>query len=189
MSRVLHPVVASMRLAVFGGRRPRSLRDCRRGATMVEFALVFIPFMSLLLAILQTAILFFAQQTLDTVAEKATRVFVTGSAQKSNMTAAQFKKRACSVLPVHFRCADLMIDVRSAPKFSDVNLAAPDITYDTSGKPTGFAYTPGDSSQITIVRMMYIWRTPMGLLGFDLSNMSKGRRLLIATQVFKAEKA
>lgn len=35
--------------------------------------------------------------------------------------------------------------------------------------------------------MMYLWDTQKGPLGFDLSTLSGGKRLLIATSVFKTE--
>jgi hypothetical protein len=34
---------------------------------------------------------------------------------------------------------------------------------------------------------MYLWDTQKGPLGFDLSTLSGGKRLLIATSVFKTE--
>ncbi|MBB4154243.1 Flp pilus assembly protein TadG [Sphingomonas jinjuensis] len=158
----------------------------KSGATIVEFAIVSIPFFALLIAILQTSLVFFAQQALDTASEKAVRILVTGSAQKSGMTAAQFKTQACTSLPTFMQCANLIVDVQSAAQFSSIDTSTPTITYDSSGKPVS-AFDPGDSSEITIVRLMYIWNVAPGPLGFDLSTLSRGKRLMVSTQVFKSE--
>ncbi len=165
---------------------PRLATDVR-GAAIIEFAMISLPFFALMVAILQTSLTFFVQQNLDTVAEKSVRILMTGAAQQSNMTAADFKAKACTRLPTFLKCDKLMIDVRSANKYSALDTGSPNITYDSSGNPKNLTFAPGDSGQITIVRMMYVWDVAPGPLGFDLSNLSNGKRLIVSTQVFKAE--
>lgn len=163
------------------------VRD-RRGATLVEFAIVAAPLFALLIAIIQTSLTFFAQQALETAAEKSVRQLMTGSAQKAGMTQSQFKTAACTNLPAFMPCANLMVDVQVATSFSGVNNAPPTITYDTNGKPNNsMAYQPGGPGEISIVKLMYIWDVQQGPLGFDLSTLSNGKRLLVATSVFKTE--
>jgi Flp pilus assembly protein TadG len=145
------------------------------------------PFFALLIAIIQTSLVFFAQQALDTTSEKAVRSLVTGSVQKANMTAAQYKTQVCTKLPVFMKCANLMVDVRAANGFSSVDTSTPTITYDSSGNPNNLQFSPGDTSRITIVRLMYVWDVAPGPLGFDLSTLSRGKRLMVSTSVFKAE--
>lgn len=166
----------------------RALAKDERGGALVEFAIVVIPLMALLIAIVQTSLTFFAQQTLETTAEKSVRSLITGSAQLSGTTQAQFKTLACGKLPAFMTCANLLIDVRAASAFSDATTAPPTLTFDGNGNVTNsFAYTPGAAGSINIVKMMYIWDTQKGPLGFDLSTMSSGKRLLIVTSVFKTE--
>ncbi|MEJ8631254.1 pilus assembly protein [Sphingomonas sp. I4] len=65
-------------------RRPgttRSILSDRRGATIVEFALVATPFIALILAILQTSLAYFAQEALESAVEISARSVVTGQAQ------------------------------------------------------------------------------------------------------------
>lgn len=162
------------------------VRDTR-GSPAIEFAIIAPMFIGLLLAIIQIALFFFAQQNLETVAENSVRKLMTGSAQQANMTQAQFKNAACADLPSFMKCANLMIDVRVASSFSDVDTGAPAITYDSTGKPTNLKFAPGGAGSIVIVKTMYIWDVADGPLGFDISNMSKNQRLLIATSVFKTE--
>lgn len=169
-------------------RGTRPLAGDERGVAVIEFALIATPLIALMIAIIQTSMTFFAQQTLETATEKATRTLFTGSAQSSGSTQAQYKALVCSKLPVFMKCANLLVDVQSASSFSSATLTAPTITYDSNGNVTNtFKFTPGTAGSINVVRIMYIWNTQKGPLGFDLSTMSNGNRLLLATSVFKVE--
>src|ERR1700749_4204047 len=75
---------------------PRAFLRCRGGATAVEFALVAAPFIALLVAILQTALVFFAARVLDEVTEEASRYIMTGQAQTANVTQSGFANYICT---------------------------------------------------------------------------------------------
>ena len=169
-------------------RPKRRLARETRGATIIEFGLVVTPLMALLVAILQTSLTFFAQQTLDTTAEKSVRQLQTGSAQSSGMSAAQFKTAVCANLPTFMKCSRVMVDVQVAQTFSAADTTTPTITFDSSGNPNNaFKYAPGGPNQITIVKIMYVWPVMNGPLGFNIATLSNGARLLMATSVFKTE--
>src|SRR3546814_5027684 len=72
-------------------RRARALARDTRGATIIEFAIVAMPFIVLLIAILQTSLVFFAQQLLETTAEDTSRVILTNQAQKAGTSQADFR--------------------------------------------------------------------------------------------------
>ncbi|WP_375395618.1 TadE/TadG family type IV pilus assembly protein [uncultured Sphingomonas sp.] len=166
----------------------RLARD-ERGVTVIEFAFVAGPLFALIMAILQVSLTFFAQQTLETATLKASRQLMTGTDQSAGMTKAGFMTAVCNQLPGFMKCANVRIDVQSTTNFSSANTSAPTITYNaqTGAENNNWAYAPGGSNQITTVKVMYIWATSTGPLGFDLSTMSGGNRLLIATSVFKTE--
>lgn len=167
---------------------PRRFADDRRAATIVEFAFIAGPLMALIVAILQVSLTFFAQQNLESAAEKSTRVLVTGAAQNVNMSQTAYRNFACAKLPSFMKCANLMVDVRVATTFASVNMAVPTITFDNAGKPTNsWTFETGVPGDILIVRTMYVWDVTNGPLGFDISTLSPGKRLLIATSVFKTE--
>lgn len=165
----------------------RLLADTR-GAAVMEFGLIAIPLAALMVAILQTSLVFFAQQTLETTAEKSVRQLITGQAQKASLTKTAFKTAVCAKLPAFMKCANLYVDVQTAPSFAAISTTAPTITFDSSGNVTNaFAYSPGGAGSINIVRIMYAWDAQAGPLGFDLATMSNKKRLLYATSVFKTE--
>ena len=53
----------------------------QKGAAAVEFALVATPFLALLFAIIESALVFFAGQMLESAASDAGRMIMTGQAQ------------------------------------------------------------------------------------------------------------
>ncbi|WP_298673428.1 TadE/TadG family type IV pilus assembly protein [uncultured Sphingomonas sp.] len=171
-----------------GRRALRSLIRDRRGATILEFAAVAAPFIALVLAILQTALVFFSQQALETSAERTARQLITGAAQSGGMTPTAFKAAACANLPAFMKCANLMIDVQNASSFAAVNVSAPALTYDSNGNVTNtWGFSPGGAGSIVVMRTMYRLPVVGAPLGFNLSNMAGSQRLLIATSVFKTE--
>ncbi|HEU4960924.1 MAG TPA: TadE/TadG family type IV pilus assembly protein [Sphingomonas sp.] len=169
-------------------RRLTALARDRRGATIIEFALVAAPFIALILATIQTSIVFFAQQTLETTAEKTARQLVTDQAQQSGMSQQDFQATACSNLPAFMQCANLMVDVQNADSFDDIDTAAPTLTYDSKGNVTNnWQFNPGPPGSIVVMRTMYLFPVISGPLGLAFANSQGGKRLLVATSVFKSE--
>jgi Flp pilus assembly protein TadG len=171
--------------------RIRSLRSfvrCRRGAAAVEFALVATPFFALLVALLQTALVFFASRVLDEAAEESSRYVLTGQAQGSGMTQAQFTTYVCQHSYALFNCANLMVNVQDYSSFAAANTSSPSLTFDANGNVTNkWSWTPGNPGDIVIVQVMYQWPVFGGPLGFNLANLSNGNRLLVSTLAFKNE--
>ena len=164
------------------------LRACEDGAVAVEYAMIAPAFMALLLGILQTGVLFLSQQGLETAAEDATRLILTGQAQKSSLTAAQFRSRACQSLPHYLSCTNLMVDVTTISSYSAAQLGPPTITYDASGNVSNsFTFSTGGRNSIVVLRLMYMMPVIGAPLGYNISNQPSGKRLLIATSVFRNE--
>jgi Flp pilus assembly protein TadG len=156
------------------------------GIAAVEFGIVAAPFLALMFAIMETAIVFFASQTLETAVADSARLIMTGQAQQSSFTQQQFKNTVCSKILGLFDCANgIKIDVKTYTSFSSIGTAKP---IDANGKLlTNFGYTPGNPGDIVVVRLMYEWPIYVSLLGFNLADMSGGKRLIIATAAFRNE--
>jgi Flp pilus assembly protein TadG len=169
-------------------RRGESLARCESGATAVEFALVAAPFFAMLVALFQTALVFFASRVLDETTEQAGRYIMTGQAQQSGMTQAGFKTWLCGQTVALFSCGNFMVNVQAYSNFSSASTAAPTLTYDANGNVTNsWGYNTGNPGDIVVVQVMYQWPIVLGPLGFNLSNLSNGNRLLMSTAVFKNE--
>ncbi|APG12686.1 Flp pilus assembly protein TadG [Bradyrhizobium sp. JR7.2] len=159
-----------------------------RGATAVEFALVAAPFLALIIALIQTFLVFFAQQMLETVVRQSARLVMTGQVQSAQMNQAVFKQKVCDQIVILFNCSGLMVDMQVATSWSSANTATPTLTFDGSGNVTNsWQYNPGDSGDIVVLRVMYVWPVVLGPLGFNLSNLSNGNRLLMSSAAFQNE--
>jgi Flp pilus assembly protein TadG len=158
------------------------------GNALVEFAMVAPALLALIMGILQVSLIFLANEGLETVAEYAARVIMTGQAQSTAMSASAFKTQVCTQLPPFLACDRLFIDVSPATNFSNASLGAPTLTYANNGTVnTSFAYSTGSTGAIMVVRVLYLWPTAAGPLGFNLTNQPSGNRLLVATSVLKSE--
>jgi Flp pilus assembly protein TadG len=175
----------------------RRFRGNRRGSAAVEFALVAPVFFALLFAIIETAIMFFASQVLETITQNSARVVLTGQAQSGSVascavggvatacTQATFKTYVCSQIPALFNCSSLYVDVQSYSSFSSVTLPS---HIDAAGNfDTNMGYNPGGAGDIVVVRLFYQWPLFVTGLGYNVSNLAGNKRLLVATAAFKNE--
>jgi Flp pilus assembly protein TadG len=169
-------------------------RRNRRGSAAVEFALVAPLFFALLFAIIETAIVFFASQVLETVAQDTGRLILTGQAQNAGYKSeADLKAAVCAtgnaVNVLFSNCTDttngLFIDVQNYPGFSNVVLNS---QIDASGNfINNMKYCPGNAGDIVVVRVFYKWQLFVTGLGYNISNLTGSQRLLSATAAFRNE--
>jgi Flp pilus assembly protein TadG len=164
----------------------RRFRRNRRGSAAVEFAFVAPVFFALLFAILESGIMFFAGQVLQTVTQESARMILTGQAQSASYTPAQFATFVCSQVPALFSCPSISIDVESYPTFTSVTLSN---QIDGSGNfmSANMQYNPGGPGDIVVVRLYYQWPLFVTGLGWNPSNLAGNKRLLIGTAAFKNE--
>src|SRR4051812_41877055 len=161
-------------------RRLRQTRIVRRfarqeeGAAAVEFGMVAAPFLLLVFAIMETAVIFFAGQALETAVADSARLIMTGQAQTQGFNQSAFKNQVCARIYGLFDCANgLSVDVRTFASFSNVSMTPP---LDSSGNfQNNMQYQPGGPGDIVVVRLFYQWPVYVALL----QNMSGHKRLLV----------
>lgn len=173
-------------------------RGNRRGSAAVEFALVAPMFFALLFAILETALMFFSSQVLETIAQDSARAILTGQAQAQGGSVAAcqtvpnsvsacdqttFKAFVCTKIPALFDCSKLYVDVVSTGSFGTLSLT----NFGTSCtfNPSGMQYSAGTSGQVVVVRLFYQWPLIVTGLGYNMGCNNK--RLMVATAAFKNE--
>ncbi len=144
--------------------------------------------LGLIFGVFQVALLFLTQQGLETAAEAAARLVMTGQAQKTGLTSSQFRTAACAGLPPFLSCNNLYTDVTVVSSYSSATLSLPTFTYDSNGNVNNsFAFNTGGKGAIVVLRVMYLMPVMNGPPGLRLSNQANGTRLLSATAVFKNE--
>ena len=162
-------------------------RGNQRGSAAVEFALVAPLFFALLFAIIETGLVFFASQSLETALQDSARMIQTGQAQIAKYDKQSFKtKVVCANASVLFDCENgIYVDVQSYPSgFGSVTISDP-ITGDNFVDNT--KYDAGGPGAIVVVRLFYQWPLFVTGLGYNLANLSGSKRLLAATAAFKNE--
>jgi Flp pilus assembly protein TadG len=162
----------------------RRFRRNRRASAAVEFALVAPLFFALLFAIIETALVFFANQVLETATQDSARMIFTGQAQKASTTQAQFTTYVCSQIPALFDCNSIWIDVESSSSASGVNF---NNCTDNGGNFVTPQYSPGGPGDIVVVQLCYKWPIFVTGLGYDIANLGGGKRLMRASAAFKNE--
>jgi Flp pilus assembly protein TadG len=168
------------------GRIVRGFVRGQDGSAAIEFAMVAAPFLALTFAILETAFVFFAGQTLEATAADASRLIMTGQAQTAGFSQTDFKTAVCARVFGLFDCANGMnVDVKTYASFAAANTTAPV----TNGQlvTTGMAYTPGGPGCIVVVSLYYQWPIYVSMFSDNLSNLNGNKRLLVATSVFRNE--
>jgi Flp pilus assembly protein TadG len=187
----------TQRLAGGATRLPssRAFFRCRKGATAVEFALVAAPFLALLVAIIQSALVFFASRVLDEVTEEASRNLMTGQAQQGGVSQSSFLNNyicggtnTSALVTALFTCANIMVNVQNYADFASADMTDPTLTFNPNGSVSNtWGYNTGNPGDIIVVQVIYQWPIVLGPLSMNLSNLSNGNRKLVSTAVFKSE--
>jgi Flp pilus assembly protein TadG len=168
-------------VAVITKRVQRFRRDSQ-GSAAVEFALVAPVFFALLFALLETGLVFFAGELLETGIQDGARQMYTSQ----TLNAADFKAPICARVSLLMDCTKVDIDVRSYDPGATITITDP---IDASGNyiPGNFVFQPPPfpSSKTVVVRGFYQWPLFVTQLGYNIANIGRGTstssRLLAAT--------
>jgi Flp pilus assembly protein TadG len=140
------------------GALPHRLLVDRSGATLIEFAVVGLPFLLLLFATFEIGLIYWANKELENATNDAARLVRTGQVQAANMSQADLKAEACERTAILINCAErLRLDVRSAARFGDI---VPPEPMDGSGnlKSDGdFTFSPGAADEAVLVSAFFAW--------------------------------
>jgi len=168
------------------------------GVTAVEFGILALPFFTIILAIVETALVFLAGQVLDSAVNDSSRLIRTGQAQTSTpaYTAETYREAICDGLYNMFDCdlADdkLRVSVTVISDFGAAALGYPlktgeDCKEDKCDWTLADEYKPGKGGEVVLVQAYYKWPTVVNLPGFNFQTLPDGTRLLGASRVFRNE--
>jgi Flp pilus assembly protein TadG len=169
--------------------RGRAFARDDRGVTAVEFGILALPFFTLVFAILETAMMFFAQQVLDSAVEDASRMVRTGQAQTQGFDLAAFRNYMCGYTFDLFNCSNIVLKVETIASFAAANGSSPVETCDltTCTWSTSSSFDGGVGRSIVKVSAYYRWPLTIVLPYFNLKNQPDNYRLISAIRVFRNE--
>ena len=160
-----------------------------RGATAVEFAILALPFFTLLFGVLELGLLFMASTILDAATLTAARHIRTGAMQASSAnTAAGFKADVCnnmSWLSSSDCTANVVVDVRTFASFGTIS-SSPPVTNGAIDS-TKTTYDAGVACSIVLVRVFYPYALYTPLLDPGLPNLGPTHRLITSAAAFRNE--
>lgn len=165
----------------------RRFARAQDGAAAIEFGLVAVPFLAILFAIMETAFVFFAGQSLEFAVAQSGRLIMTGQAYAAGYDQTSYKNAVCANVVALFDCANkLYVSVQNFTTFANATTSPP---YDSSGQldTSKMVYQPGNPGDVVVVSFYYQWPIYVSLLSNNLSNQSGQNRLLVATSVFRNE--
>ena len=194
----------------------KNLWKNRAGTAAMEFAIVGPVFIAFLLALMYTMLIYLAQQMLETAAEGAGRLLLTGFVQTTQapngavgLSASDFKNAICNglsgtnpsgeavstpaLLPPMLTCSRLTVNVTTASSYNVTSATSPTFTYDSNGilvsTGTGYNHQSGGSgkNRIIVLQLIYLLPTGKGPMGLNLINEPNANRKLVATSVFTTE--
>lgn len=173
----------------------KRFRKQEDGATAIEFALIATPFLALLFAIMETALVFWCGQVLETAVSNATRRIFTGQ-NEADYAAAQaaapglppkdfIKAQICAEVPALFDCDTIELDVRSFKTFDNPG-AVPPLAKDGAINSEEFGYQQGGAGDIVLVRAVLPYRVLTSFMA-PMATLADGSRMIVATAAFRNE--
>lgn len=166
------------------------VRD-ERGVTAIEFGILAMPFFAIIFAIMETTLIFFAGQILDSAVADASRLIRTGRAQAASFTETEFRAAVCDHLYGIFDCDELKIKVSVLNNFTAANIQPPTEEGEDCDPSCDWtiveSYTAGVGDDVVLAEAYYKWQSIVHLPLFDLRNQPDGMRLLSGVRVFKNE--
>jgi hypothetical protein len=135
---------------------------------------------------------FIVATTLDTATQAAARQVRTGEFQSSGANSkANFKTLVCSRMTwLQAKCtADLWLDVRTFSDFNTLATAQPLPFAATYPATPATCFSPGNPTDIVLIRSYFEWDLFTPLLNAALENMGSGsgKRLISSTTAFRNE--
>lgn len=163
------------------------------GATAVEFALFAIPFIFLLIGMVEVGMLSTAGTLLQGGTDDAARLIRTGQAQNSGDPQAAFEDLLCDRVDLIINCNNLVYEAiaidSSSTGFSgiadDMSLVNPTFDADGNLDPSGF--DSGSHNSLVIVRVAYNYPLMTPFVGPFLADNTNNTKLLMATAIIQNE--
>ncbi|MEL6361013.1 MAG: TadE/TadG family type IV pilus assembly protein [Pseudomonadota bacterium] len=169
----------------------RSFWRNRRGATVVEFAIIAPVFFGLTFSILEAGFYFFVTSAVDAANTKAARLIRTGQAVNGGRSKQQFYDEICKTVKFVGDCSSrLTVDVARFNNFSDLaaDTSNPTCADASAADITNIPYDTGADRDIIRVRVCFIYDGFNPGVGLNLEKSADGKgRKMISTSIFRNE--
>ena len=171
-----------------GGRLAGAFCRDRKAATADEFALVAAPFIFILMAVFELALVYTVSTTLDNATAKVARMVRTGQLQTAGgASTATFTQKICANMGwLTTDCPNnLSVDVRTYTNFQNIAVTSP--VANGQFQSSALQFNLGTAGDIVLVRAYYQWGLFTPFLNGGLQPLSNGSALIVSTIAFRNE--
>lgn len=163
----------------------RRLMRKKEGAAATEFALLILPFAYLIFAIINIAVTYFVDTSLDAAMHKTARKVRVGYASTNNWSINEFKADICANLLLSFNCTKgLVVRAVVVNDLSSVNYASP---VQNGTLNVSDSYNTGTAGDYVLVEAFLPWKPVLAFYSFSSARLSDGTYILSAANLFKNE--
>jgi hypothetical protein len=155
------------------------------GATAVEFALVGIPFIFMVIGIVEMGLMFTSQSLLEASTANAARQIRIGAVQQGGGEDL-FREELCDFASVLMACEELQYQVIPMADFGDAE-DFPEPTFDENGDLEDQQFDAGGVSDVIMIRTAYQYPIKTPLFQVMLTNNNGVTRSMISTVVLRTE--
>ncbi len=154
----------------------------------VEFSFIAMPFIILLVGIVEVGLFFGTAVMLEGAAGDAARMIRTGQVQTSGDPIGTFADRLCEQTALFVDCGALQYEVIPVADGEFTNVAGMDPVFDADGNLVSAGFDPGGSEDVVLVRIVYKYTFLTPLLGELMETTANTNQAsLMSTVVIKNE--
>jgi Flp pilus assembly protein TadG len=158
-----------------------------RATTAVEFSMIGIPFVLMIVGIVEMALMFTVQSIIQQATFDAARLIRTGQLQQGELGDPEqaFRQAVCDFAELVVPCAEIQYQVEKLDNFSDADDNPPE--FDEEGNMEDTPFDPGVENDIVLIRVAYNFpiRTPM--MKPLLATVDGTKRSIFSTIILQTE--
>ena len=176
-------------------RNGRRVAADRSGATVVEFAILGMPFFMALFAVFEVGFSYYLSAALDNAARIGERAVLTGAVSTTAMTASAFQTQViCPALPAVFTCSNVIVNLTIVPQNQSPTgyytyLNGTSSGLDQPGLTDTPTFCPGAGNQYVVLQVQYPASFLTAFFSSRATVVYNGKKVnsLMATATFKNE--
>ena len=166
----------------------------REGVTVIEFAMLALPFALLVFAILESCVSFAAQEVMANATDNVARELRTGQLPAADANEAKIKQLICDELQliVAKDCPGLSVDLREVDTFQEAaqlgfRISGSKIQLTKGGADDNPVVLAGGAMSKNVLRVFYKWPVMTDFMAKTMSNMNDGTTLHFASAIWQNE--
>lgn len=161
-----------------------------RGVAAVEFSLVGLPFIFMIIGVIEMSMMFASQSLLEYGTSQGARMIRTGQVQQGGGEDV-FRDAVCDAVSItpgreFIPCEDIQYQVITLDSFGDA-ADEPPPEFDQDGNLLDQSFDAGDVNDIVMIRVAYRYKILTPLMSSLLTNNNDNSRLMVSTAVLQTE--